>query len=218
MKKIVVCLYIVIVLVLLVGCETFGGYSSSSYSTSNYSSSSSSTSSSSSSSSKHNSYYIKSCSSDLKEDKTPISKGDLILIGVDSGDYNINRPFELVLSSSLEKMGINTEVLTDYDITDKDGNISDEKYYDVVYNTIYPDFVMIVSFGDVYVFEYGGGISKMSLSTTIWNNKEITEGHSILISSVIEGENNFEKYYSSVDTIIDISTESVLNELKKYIK
>ena len=225
MKKVGFCLCIILVIILLVGCETFGGYSSRGYSSSGYSSSgyssnsssSSSSSSFSSSSSKHNSYYIRSYSSNLEEDKTPISKGDLILICVDSGDYNINRPFELELSSSLEKLGLKTSLLTDYDITDKDGKISSEKYYDVVYNKILPDITIVVSFENVYVYEYGGGISKMSLSTTIWNNKVLSTSHSILISSIIEGENNMEKYYSSIETIIEKSTESIVNELKQYI-
>ena len=127
------------------------------------------------------------------------------------------RAFELELSTELEELGFRTDVLSNYDTNDINGDFSGEKYRNVL-NKTNPDFEILIYFDDVYVFEYGGGISRMSVSSEVWNFKDITTaGSSILISSIVEGKNNYEKYYSSLEVVIEKLTESITNELKQYI-
>lgn len=196
MKKLLI-VFVLFSLICLVSCESFYSYSSNS----------------GTSSSNKNEYYARSYSSNYG--KITFSKTDIFLIEVASSDFSFSRPFELEIQKCLERKGIKAYMMTDFDVWDENGEIKSDKFFDM-YETVDPDYIICIYFDDMYTYETGGGISRIKVDSEVEDWKNFSSDISVSITTTVDGKNNFEKYYSSVETISKEVSRSIVEELYKY--
>lgn len=191
MKKVVLCLCVVL-LVVLVSCETLSSGSSGfqSYSSKN---------------------RYESTTYSSKFSKDPIDKTEKMVIWVNNSDYNIQRPFELELKRLLTSKGFNVEIVSDY-------NYTKDNLYSVI-DSLDPKWILEVrpnEDGTIRTYKYGGGVSEIGFVVEVydWFSFDVI----MKISTTINGvQNNEETYSSTLESISKLSSGKIVEEFCKYL-
>ena len=192
MRKVVLCIGIILSIVLLVSCESL------SYGSSDYQSYGS-----------KNRYESTTYSSKFSKD--PIDKTEKMVIWVNNSDYNIQRPFELELKRLFTNKGFNVEIVSDY-------NYTKDNLYSVI-DSIDPIWILEVKpseDGVIRTYQYGGGVSQIGFVVEVydWFSFDVM----MKISTTINGvHNNQETYSSSLESVSKLSSKEIVNEFCKYL-